>query len=136
MGGTVLIVDDDVNARIIAETLLCLRGLEVRSVGDGTEACDILVHQEVAVVVLELNLPGMHGFDVLRRLRSHFGPLWLPTVPRIVVVTNRQEPEIERFALRLGAAAFLRKPVMPGRLIEVVERLVAAAVPQSAARVN
>src|SRR5262249_46093997 len=105
---SVLIVDDDVNARIIAETLLRLRGISVRSADNGIDARDILQRDEVSVVVLDLNLPEMNGFEVLRRLRSRFGTPRLRAQPRVVVVTDRQEPEVEHFARRLGADAFLR----------------------------
>ena len=129
---TVLIVDEDVNAQIVAETLLRLRDLPVRLAGDGMEACDIVQHEDIAVVVLDLSLPGMNGFEVLRRLRSRFETPRLPTAPRIVVVTDRHEPEVERFARRLGADAVLHKPLAPDQLIRTVEKLVESVAPQAA----
>ena len=126
MKNSVLIVDADANARIIAETLLRLRGLTVRSAGDGPEACDIVQRHDVAVVVLDLNLPGMNGFEVIRRLRSRFATPRLSVAPHVMVVTSRSEPEVEQFALRLGADAFLRKPVEPRAFIATVERLMMA----------
>ena len=132
MDPTVLIVDDDVNAQIIAETLLRLRGLHVRLTGDGTEACEIVQHEEIAVVVMELSLSGVNGFELLRRLRGRFGPLPLPSRPRILAMTCRHEPEVERFALRLGADAFLRKPLDPRQFVATVEELVEGAAPRAA----
>ena len=129
---TVLIADDDVNAQIIAETLLRLRGLEVRRALDGAEACDIVRRENIAAVVLDLNLPGMNGFELLRRLQGRFGPPPFPANPRILVVANRREPEVERFVLRLGADAFLRKPLAPAQFIKTVEELVGNAAPQAA----
>lgn len=132
MERTVLIADDDVNAQIIAETLLRLRGLQVRRAVDGAEACDIVRHEDVAVVVLDLNLPGMNGFELLRRLQGRFGAPPLPTNPRILVVADRQEPEVERFVTRLGADAFLRKPLAPAQFLKTVEELAGDAAPQAA----
>jgi CheY-like chemotaxis protein len=129
---TVLIADDDVNAQIIAETLLSLRGFHVRRAADGTEACDIVREEEIAVVVLDLSLPGMNGFELLRRLRGRFGPLPPGSTPRILAVTSRGDPEVERFARRLGADAFLRKPLVPLRFVTAVEQLVGSATPQAA----
>jgi CheY-like chemotaxis protein len=129
---TVLIADDDVNAQIIAETLLRLRGFRVRRAADGAEACDIVRREEIAVVVLDLSLPGMNGFELLRRLRGRFGPLPLASEPRVLAVTSRQDPEVERFALRLGADAFLRKPLALPHFIRTVEQLVGSATPQAA----
>jgi CheY-like chemotaxis protein len=122
----VLIVDDDVNAGIIAETLLRLRGLDVQIACDGAEACEMVERNGTAVVVLDLTLPEMNGFEVLRRLRGRFESLRLRIQPRIVVTSARREPEVERFALQLGADAFLYKPIDPHRLIRIVEQLVAA----------
>jgi len=129
---TILIVDEDVNAQIIAETLLRLREFGVRVARDGTEACDILRHEDIAVVVLDASVPGMNAFELLRRLRGRFGPLPLATKPRILVVADRQEPEVERFALRLGADAFLRKPLAPAQFIKSVQELAEGAAPQAA----
>ncbi len=132
MERTVLIADDDVNAQIIAETLLRLRGLEVRRAVDGLQACDVVRRDDVAVVVLDLNLPGMNAFELLRRLQGRFGPPPLPANPRILVVADRQEPEVERFVLRLGADAFLRKPLAPAQFIKTVEALAGNVAPQAA----
>jgi CheY-like chemotaxis protein len=129
---TVLIADEDVNAQIIAETLLCLRGFRVRRAADGIAAWDIVQREEIAVVVLDLSLPGMNGFELLRRLRGRFGPLPPAKEPPILAVTSRREPEIERFALRLGARAFLRKPLALPHFIRTVEQLVGSATPQAA----
>ena len=133
MNSTVLIVDEDVNARIIAETLLRLRDFEVRSADDSSEVRDIVAHEDIAVVVLDLNLPGGSGLEVLRRLRSRFELPRLSYEPRIVVVSSRQEPEVERFARRLGADAFLRKPVEPGEFIRTVEHLASGGALRAAA---
>ncbi len=133
MNRTVLIVDDDVNARIIAETLLRLRGVDVRVAGDGLEACEIIRHESIALVIADLNLPGMNGFELVRRLRSRFGmPQLSPETPRILVMTDRKEPEVERFVMRLGADAFLRKPLAPRWFLTIVESLLpSAALPQA-----
>ncbi len=132
MDGTVLIADDDVNAQIIAETLLRLRGLQVRRAGDSTAACDVVAREPVGVLVLDLSLPGMDTFELLRRLRARSGAGGLGAPARILAVTDRQEPEVERFALRLGADAFLRKPLGMAQFIRTVERLARSAAPRAA----
>lgn len=132
MSRTVLIIDEDVNARIIAETLLRIRGVPVRAVMDATEACDVIQREDVAVVVLDLSLPGTNGVELLHRLRGRGGAPRLTNTPSIVVVTSRKEPELERFVLRLGAAAFLRKPLRPGQFIATVEALAGTPAAQHA----
>ncbi len=130
MDGSVLIVDEDVNAQIIAETLLRLRGLDVQRATDGAQACDLLRRQKIAVVVLNLNSPGVDGLDFLHLLRGRVAPV--PRQPRILVIANRETPQLERFALRLGADAFLRVPLDPRRFIKAVETLAGGAAPQAA----
>lgn len=132
MRPTVLVADEDVNFQIIADTLLTLRDFRVRLAGDATEAEALLRQESVAVVIVDLELPGMNGFEFLRRLDGRPGWLTIPTEPRIVVLTARTEPEVERFALRLGAHAVLRKPLAPGHFIRTVEQLVGCATPQAA----
>jgi DNA-binding response OmpR family regulator len=129
---SVLIVDEDVNAQIIAETLLRLRGLGVRLARDGDEACDVIRHGDIDAVVLDASVPGVNGFEILQRLRGRSKRLPAATKPRILVVTDRREPEVERFAFRLGADAFLRKPLAPARFVKTVEQLVEGAAPEAA----
>ena len=125
MESTVLIIDDDVNAQIIIETLLRLRGLAVRVTPDAAEALDIIARDDIGVVVVDVNTPGMNGVVGLRRLRAAAGGP--ASAPRIILVTDRCAPEVERFSQRSGADAVLPKPMAPGRLIATVERLMPAA---------
>ena len=118
MNRTVLIVDEDVNLQIIAETLLRLRDLDVRLATGAVEAGEILANGDVGVAVVDLNVRGVNSFELMRRLRDGS----IPDL-RIVVMTDRREPELERFARRHGADAVLRKPLDPGQLINTVEAL-------------
>jgi CheY-like chemotaxis protein len=126
MHGTVLIVNEDVNQRIIEETLLQARGLPVRAVSDGGDACDLLVRDgariAVVVVSLELNATGMNGWELLRHLHGRFDPIPLSVEPRIVVTTSL-DPPAARFAARLGADVVLQRPIAPRDFIGAVERL-------------
>ena len=123
MKGKILVVDDDVNAQIIAETLLETRGWQVQSVSDGAEALDLLRRNPADVVVMELQLPGMNGWELIRHLRGRFQPMPLALQPRIVVVSAESDSATQAFALRLGANAFLKKPVVPTQFVHQVEAL-------------
>jgi CheY-like chemotaxis protein len=120
---TVLIVDDDVSARRVAETALRSRGLHVLAASDAAAACDVICCEGAAVVMLNLARSGMKGFELLRRIRGRFETRTLPMQPRVVIVTNRVEAEVERFAAQLGADAFLRKPLVPAQVVHVIEQL-------------
>ncbi len=123
MNGTVVIVDEDVNARIIAETLLEVRGIDVRAAADGTEACDIVRREGAAVVVVDIGSPSTNGLEVIRQLCGRFETLPMPVAPRIVALGNSVAPEMEDFALRLGVDALLHKPVAPAQFVTTVEHL-------------
>ena len=124
MEGTVVIVDENVNARIIAQTLLEVRGLDARTAADGTEACDIVRREGAAVVVVDLGSTGTNGLDAIRKLCGRFEALPLPVQPRIVALSSGDAPEVDRFALQLGADVLLRKPVPPRQFVTTVEHLV------------
>ena len=124
MKGMVIIVDEDVNARIIAETLLLVRGIDVRAATDGTEACEIVRREGAAVVVVDIGSPGTNGLEAIRQLCGRFDTLPMPAQPRIVALSNSGATEMEHFALRLGVDALLRKPVPPAQFVTTVEHLI------------
>ena len=126
MKDTVLVLDEDANARIIAETLLRIRGLHVLTARDGTEACDVVRCEGAAVVVLGLQACDLDSLQLLRILRGRFESFSVPT-PRIVVLAGRRDTDSQRTALRSGADVFLRKPADPNQFIAIVERLIAQA---------
>ena len=129
---TVLIADQDVEARVIAKKFLRPRGLPVRFAADGAEASELVCQEAIAVVVLDVDRAEMNGFDFLRRLQGRFESLPFPNRPRILVVTARRDAAVKRFALQLGADAVLYKPLVPARFIATAERLVRGAAPQAA----
>ena len=129
--GTVLLVNDDVNARIIEQTLLEARGLPVHAVGDGHAAYDVVAQEgfRVAVMVLslEINAAGMSGWQLLHRLRAEFEAVLSLGQLRVVVTTARQDRATAPFVHWLSDAV-LRRPIAPCDFIAVVERLRASAM--------
>ncbi len=123
MEHSVLVLDEDVNARIIAETLLKIRGLHVLCARDEMEACDVVRCQGAAVIVLGLPNCDADSVQLLRILRARCERFSFPT-PRFVVLAGRRETESQRSALRASADVFLRKPADPAQLIAIVERLI------------
>jgi two-component system KDP operon response regulator KdpE len=99
----VLVVDDDPHILRALRTGLRGRGFEVFTAGDGETALDLLDETAVDIVVLDLGLPGLDGFEVIRRVRS-----W-STVP-IVVLSVREGQRDKISALDAGADDYLVKP--------------------------
>ena len=104
---TVLLVDDDADVRLALSMLLKSRGYRVIAAEDAISAMRSAVVNSPDLVLLDLGLPGGGGFVVMQRLRALPA---LAAVP-VIVVTGRDPAEAKEKALRLGAAAFLQKPV-------------------------
>ena len=100
----ILIVDDEPPIRRFLRTSLVSQGYQVLEAGDGTEAMDALKRNAVDVVVLDLGLPNMHGFEVIERLRKSGSPI------PIIVLSSRTDEAGKVKALDLGADDYVTKP--------------------------
>jgi len=131
MNETVLIVNENVNERIIAETLLRSCGIPVLTAQHSMEALEILEkpHSKVGVLLIDLDemMPGVSAWELLRSLRRRFDGIPLDVAPRVVVQSEREEAETESFIRRLGAEAFLLKPTPPAELIHTVGAMLQAS---------
>lgn len=104
---TVLIVDDDALNRKLLETLLAADGYVVRSFGSGGEALAAIAAQPPDAILLDIMMPGMDGFEVVRRLKAH--PV-LRQVPLAVVTALDDEASRRRLA-GAGIEHILTKPI-------------------------
>jgi CheY-like chemotaxis protein/anti-sigma regulatory factor (Ser/Thr protein kinase) len=117
----VLVVDDDTATREGLTELLTLSGATVDDAPDGLSALRKLETQDFGVVLLDVELPQVHGLEVLARCAQ------AQTPSRIVVMTGSDTADTVLAALRGKAYDFLAKPIEPARLIETVRRALAAA---------
>jgi CheY-like chemotaxis protein len=113
----VLIVDDDVETLAIERQLLAESGFRVVEARDGAEALRLVQGDPPAVVVLDVQMPGMDGPSFARELR-----MALRRVP-LVILTGVADPKHE--ADRCNAEAFLAKPFDAQELVNVVRRFAA-----------
>jgi CheY-like chemotaxis protein/anti-sigma regulatory factor (Ser/Thr protein kinase) len=117
----VLVVDDDRATREGLCEFLSDAGLSVDRAEDGAEALDKSRLHDVGVVLLDINLPGISGLDVLACCASY------PKPPKVVIITAVDTPETVLGALRKHAYDFLSKPIEPARLLDVVRRALSTA---------
>jgi two-component system, chemotaxis family, chemotaxis protein CheY len=119
----ILIVDDSPTIRRMVKTSLA--GLEAACVeaASGLEAIEQLTLGTVALMVLDLNMPDLHGLDVLKFVRSHASLGRMP----ILVLTTRGDESSREAALSAGATDYMTKPFAPHELIARVRRLLDAA---------
>jgi len=116
----VLIVDDDPDIRDAVGECLRYEGYDVHSAADGRDALDRLEYGlRPAVILLDLMMPVLNGFDVLEALKNR--PEW-KSIPVVIVSANRGY-EAEDLS---GAVSILRKPVNVDRLLAAVEQAVAS----------
>ncbi|MCI4355018.1 MAG: response regulator transcription factor [Thermoplasmata archaeon] len=101
--GRILVVDDEAQIRKALNRALVARGYVVEVAVDGEEALDLAESFAPDLVVLDLNLPGIDGFEVCRRLRT-----WTSTP--IIVLSVREDETDKVEALDLGADDYLTKP--------------------------
>jgi CheY-like chemotaxis protein/anti-sigma regulatory factor (Ser/Thr protein kinase) len=111
-----LVVDDDDSTRIGLTELLANAGFTVDVARDGAEALDKMARHDFSVVLLDIQLPGIGGLDVLARCSAK------PHVPKVIVMTGVDTTDVVLDALRGHAYDFVAKPIEPSRLIEVVKR--------------
>jgi len=99
-----LIVDDEVAICECLEDFFAARGFNVATVFSGEEALSCLDSSEVDVLLLDINLPGLQGLEVLRRVKQAH-----PRI-KVIMVTGLTDPDLKNTAKRCGASGFVTKP--------------------------
>jgi DNA-binding response OmpR family regulator len=108
----IVIADNDDATRTVLGHALEHAGYRVETVTDGHLLWPLLASGRVRLLILDLRMPGMNGWEVLRRLKrpETEGLEPNPDVP-VIVISGQSDHETRSFALRLGAAAFMEKPI-------------------------
>ncbi len=117
----VAVLDDEENMRIALRRLLAPRGYEVVLFGSGEELLEASRARDFGCIILDLHMPGMNGFDVLGFLAAG-----RPAPPPVIVITGHDQAGSAERAARLGARAYLTKPVDGGPLLRLLAELTAA----------
>ena len=126
MGLKVLMADDEPEVLEIMAKKIAEHGFEVILAVDGLEAWEKIQSESPDVVLLDLNMPKMNGFEVLRALRDHPSPeKWQP----VIIVSTRGELEDIQKGLSLEAEHYLVKPCSVDNILKAI-RLVAKLIPQ------
>ncbi len=115
----VLVVDDDDMIRRLLRIVLEADEFEVVEAADGDAALAALEDLRPTVIVLDVMMPGLDGVEVCRRIDHR--------TTKVVMLTARDDPELERAAIAAGADAYLTKPFSSVELLDLVERLLEPA---------
>jgi len=113
----ILVVDDDEMVRIALEELLLSKGYRPRVVPGGQEALDELRKEEFDLVILDIIMPGMDGYEVCRRIRSEQKWSQLPVVMLTALSSQKEREKGEQ----AGGDMFLPKPISPQKLLSLIE---------------
>jgi two-component system chemotaxis response regulator CheY len=121
----ILIVDDSSTIRkMVRASLRSLPELEFVEAANGLEAIEQVALGPIALIVLDLNMPDMHGVDVLKFVRRHQSCRDVP----VIVLTTRGDDESRDAAVAAGASHYLTKPFVPQVLLAAARDLLPAAV--------
>ena len=118
----ILVIDDDEMMVEIISDILLDEGYSVRSAPDGFRGLEEVGRGPPALVVLDMNMPGMDGYEVASRLRRHHGSHGM----RILAVTGDISKAAAEAARASGCDALVTKPIDPDELVSRVAELVLA----------
>jgi CheY-like chemotaxis protein len=110
--GRVLVAEDDAITRMLVKLLLERDGYTVLEASNGRQAVEIAVREHPALVVMDLNMPEMNGYDAIAHLRRVPALAAMP----VLVLTSEEGPGVESTVLELGADDYVLKPFDPGVL--------------------
>lgn len=114
----ILLIDDDRPLCELLEEYLGAEGFVVRSGHDGVEGLKLALAEPWDAIILDVMMPGMNGFDVLRELRQH------PAPPPVLMLTARGEDTDTVVGLELGADDYVAKPCSPRVLVARLRALI------------
>ncbi len=122
MDQRVLVIEDSPSVRRLIEVCLRVLGVDVSSAEDGITGLDQISATNPHVVVLDIGLPGIDGWEVLSQLRENPSSAEV----KVLVLTAHAQPEMADRAAEGGADAFMTKPFRPIDLRVQVEKLLAS----------
>lgn len=113
----VLVVDDERDTLDLIDLTLRTAGYEISLANSGAESLELLRQDNFDIVLLDIMMPDMSGFDVLRTLKAEMN-----SHPPVVFLTAKAMPEDRQEGMDLGADDFLAKPVTRGSLLDTIKK--------------
>ena len=121
----VLVVDDSLTVRRVTQRLLVREGYRVTTAKDGLDALERLAEERPTVLLSDIEMPRMDGFDLVRNVRADPKLAELP----VVMITSRIAQKHRDYAASLGVDHYLGKPYSEEELLSIVGRYVGADIP-------
>jgi len=117
----ILTIDDSKTIRDMLRLTLVDAGFDVLQAVDGRDGTEVLARERVDLVITDINMPNMDGYDVIRHIRRDDAHKGMP----ILVLTTESEVEKRNIAREAGATGWMVKPFDPERLIATINKVVA-----------
>ena len=120
-----MVVDDSLTVRRVTQRLLVREGYRVVTAKDGLDALERLTEERPVILLSDIEMPRMDGFDLVRNVRADPRLAGLP----VVMITSRIAQKHRDYAAELGVQHYLGKPYSEEELLSLVARYAAAAKP-------
>ncbi len=117
----ILVIDDDPDLLVLLSKMLARIGANTQTAETGAEGLNLLKGEHFDLLILDLMLPDIDGYDVLARIREDSAFDNMP----ILIMSARADPEAISKGLALGADGYLTKPYLPNTLTSRVRALLA-----------
>ncbi|HEX8393175.1 MAG TPA: response regulator [Longimicrobium sp.] len=125
----VLLVEDNEDNRTIYTTILRHVGIDVIEAGNGEDGIRLARERNPAVILMDVAMPGIDGWEATRRLKADVDTAHIP----VIALTAHAMAEDRQRAVEAGCEGYLAKPIEPRRVVEEVRKMldrIAAAAPQ------
>ncbi|QYK05557.1 response regulator [Shewanella zhangzhouensis] len=113
----ILVIDDDPVCIGVLLSLLAER-YEVTAANSGTTALELLSVMRPNIVLLDITMPNINGYQVIRQLKSDTATADIP----VIVISSLTEASDQEFAFKLGATDYLPKPIMPNAIYGLLDK--------------
>lgn len=117
-GRSILVVEDDFGARTIVKTILGQKGYEVSEAANGNEALEILKTQSFDLIILDLMMPGISGYDVVVHLKQKPET---QNIPIIMLTAKSESNDVLRGYKEFGCDYYITKPFTSAQLLQGVD---------------
>ena len=116
----ILIAEDDRDIRELIVISLTYAGYEILSASDGQQAVDLTIEEKPDLIMLDVSMPRLTGFEALEQIKEHTE---FKDTPVVILSAKGQEAEIQN-GLDLGASQYILKPFSPDELIKKIDQIV------------
>jgi diguanylate cyclase (GGDEF)-like protein/PAS domain S-box-containing protein len=122
----ILIIDDDPSNRNFLRDFFALEGYDVATASDGDEGLRKILSERPSLVITDVLMPGMDGFQLLRAIRKNEA---LKDLPVLFYTGSYLDEEDQKLAREIGVTRYLTKPMEPDRIATIVEEILGAQGP-------